>query len=326
MSSLSSGYVVLDNHKGLKGVFSTLGAGVRSLSLEGKPLLLTPEKEEDYLGSPQFFGKTLGRFAGRHAAEGILNGKAYHLEEEAPGICLHGGNLHGFSFRPFASEVGEDEDSYFVTFRRLSPDLECGFPGNLNVSVTYRMSKDLNILSIHYQATSEEDTLINLTNHMYWNIGNNGDVNDYHLLINASEVGVFKEGTLLLNGTVQVPESLDFRNNPLLKDKLDLLESNAASNGTIDHTFLFDKITTIDPQIILDTPDLTISCYTDYEAANIYVDSTLTPLSFQNNSAFTTMKRRGIAIEPECFPTRPSTLLKKGVEYNHLITYTFTKK
>jgi aldose 1-epimerase len=328
MARSDSGFLVLDNGKGLRGVFSTLGAGVRYLTLDDIPLLLTPDKDEDYLSSPQFFGKTLGRFAGRHVAKGTLNGKPYSLDEEKPGsnVCLHGGFLKSFSYQPFEATYQEDKDSISLVFTRLSPDGECGFPGNLTLKVIYKMSRDLNVFSLRYEATSDEDTFVNITNHMYWNITNQEDVNPYWLTVKASKVGIFAPHSLLIGGTAMVPDALDFREGASLKVKLDEIERDLPAVGTLDHCFLFDKKTLAEPQVVLDTPKVKISCFTDFEAANIYVDSTLVPMAFKNNPHLTTMKRRGIAIEPENFPISSSILLKKGETYSHLITYQFQKK
>ena len=328
MAEKESGFLVLDNGKGLRGVFSTLGAGVRYLSLDDVPLLLTPDSDEDYLTSPQFFGKTLGRFAGRHKAHGVLNGKEYSLEEENPGsdITLHGGFLHSFSFLPFEATYQEDKNSVYLIFTRTSPDGECGFPGNLHLKVTYKMSKDLNIFSISYEATCDQNTFVNISNHMYWNISNQGDVNPYWLTVKASKVGVFAPHSLLIGSSAIVPDCVDFREGASLKVKLDQIENDQPSVHTLDHCFLFDKKTLAEPQVVLDTPSLKISCYTDFEAANIYVDSTLVPLRFKNNPNLTTMKRRGIAIEPENFPIAPSTILHPGETYSRLISYQFQKK
>lgn len=320
MTALESTYIQLDNHKGLQGVFSTLGAGVRSLTFKGKPLILQMKEEQTYLTSPQLFGKTISRFIGRIPAKGEINGVPYNLEEFENGICCHGGYQKSMIYRNYDASLHENEENVSVVFTGFSPDGDCGFPGNLKVKVTYMLSKDLNILTIKYEAVSDKDTIISLSNHMYWNLDGSKTVDDYLLQVKASEYGTFKDESKLIVSKSRVPYYLDFTSPCRLGTKLDEIEKEIPEINNLDHAFLFDAINDIEPQVILSNDKLKIECYTDFDAVNLYVDSTLTPVMMTNHPDLITKKRRGIAIEPQQF-VLDHFVLKANEVLTHFITY-----
>lgn len=324
MTDLHSGYVQLANDKGLKAVLSTLGAGVRSLTLDGKPLILQPKEEQAYLGSPQLFGKCVARYIGRIPSKGEINGVPYQLEEFTPGICLHGGYMDSPIFKNYTVELTENEQSEEAVFTYLSPDGENGFPGNLKVKITYLISKDLNILTIKFEAVSDKDTLISLSNHMYWNFPGSESVDDYYLQVKASRYGIFRDDSKLIVDKEKVKDYLDFTSPARLKDRLDQINKEIPDIGTLDHAFLFDHVNDIEPQVILYNKDYYVECYTDFDAVNLYVDSTLNPVDFTNSLNLTTQPRRGIAIEPQQF-VLDHFVLKADEVYSHFISYRIRK-
>ena len=101
MKQYETRYVTLDNGNGLVGKFSTLGAGVRSLTLDGKLLILEFEDEQAYLGSTGFHGKTLARVAGRIPDTFMIGGKTYSVLGDEQHICLHGGCSESLTYRNF---------------------------------------------------------------------------------------------------------------------------------------------------------------------------------------------------------------------------------
>lgn len=324
MKNLESGYILLNNQKGLQGVFSTLGAGVRSLTLDGKPLILQPIGEQAYLQSPQLFGKTVGRFIGRIPSKVEINGVKYALEETEEGMCLHGGYFKSQTFRNYDAVVKEDEQSISACFSYLSKDGDCGFPGNLNLKVTYLFSKDRNIFTIKYEAVSDKDTIISLSNHMYWNLSCADDVNDCQIQVKASKYGIFKDASKLICDVENVPYYLDMTKPVLLKKLLDDIEKEIPDIGTLDHSFVFDKVSDIYPQVVLSNKDYTVECYTDFDAVNLYVDSTRNPVDFVNNPNLREHVRRGIAIEPQQF-VLDHFILKANQVYSHYITYRISR-
>ena len=141
---------------------------------------------EEYEKGTKFFGAAIGRYANRIAGGSFsLNGKEYHLtRNEASGATLHGGV--GFDRKAWEALACEDGEEPSITFGYLSPDGEEGFPGNLEVRITYTLIRD-NSLRVAYWARPDQDTPINLTNHSYFNLtGNAGNtVLDHRLSIAA---------------------------------------------------------------------------------------------------------------------------------------------
>lgn len=325
MGQYESRYITLDNGLGLVGIFSTLGAGVKSLKLDGMPLILEFEDEQAYLSSTGFHGKTLARVAGRIPDEFVISGKHYAVKGDADHVCLHGGILDSLSFKNFEPTFEEDENEVRVVFRYLSPDMEAGFPGNLDTYITYAMSKSENTLTITCKATTDKDTLVSFSNHMYWLIGNDHDVNDYTLQVKASMMGVFKPGCQLVVGLKDIEDCLDFRKPVLLKEKLDEIQKEHPEIGTLDHTFLLDE-GEADPKVIMDTKDIHLEVDTDFDSINFYVDTCLVPYKFINGEYLSNATRRAIAIEPETFPLLSNIVLKANDTYEHKMSFRITKK
>lgn len=325
MRTLVSDYITLENSNGLVGRFSTLGAGVASLTLNGKPLILEFADDQDYLSSMGYHGKTLGRVAGRIPDEFMLSGTYHKVPGEANKICLHGGMEDSLTFRPFEAVKEEDENETRVVFSYLSCDGEAGFPGNLELKVVYAFLKgEENILQIRYLAKCDKDTLLSLSNHMYWNIFSSKSVNDYTLQVNASKCGTFKPGSQLVVGVEDVPESLDFRTPSLLKTKLDMMVKDFPEIGTLDHTLVLDPCE--GPKVVLENKDVRVEVDTDFDSVNFYVDTCLVPYNFKNCRCLSTANRRAIAIEPEACPMMSNIILKAGETYSHFITYKIMKK
>jgi aldose 1-epimerase len=146
------------------------------------------DRLNEYLNHTAYFGATVGRFAGR-----ITNGrfrlgnKEYGLTINRPPSHLHGGEK-GFDRRVWKSQTFADADQAGIKFSYVSPDGEEGYPGNLTVMATYTLTSD-NVLRIDYTATTDRETILNLTNHAYWNLAGVGisDILGHELTIAADE-------------------------------------------------------------------------------------------------------------------------------------------
>lgn len=142
-----------------------------------------------YLGKHPKLGATVGRFANRiKNAEFKLNGQTYHLEKNNKGHSIHGG-AKGFNNRIFETDTFYTvKDTAIVIFKYRSAHLEGGFPGNLNLSVTYKLTNQNEII-LEYTATTDQPTVINLTNHSYFNLtGCKEPVLDHIYRINADSI------------------------------------------------------------------------------------------------------------------------------------------
>jgi len=178
----------IKNSKGLSAEIVSVGASVYSLKVPDKDgnfadVVLGCRDLESYNFNPACFGSVVGRHANRiKNARFSLNGKTYMLEPNNGPNNLHSGpnSLHGMEFYSIA------ESSNSVTLARGMCDMEDGFPGNLDVRVTYSLTES-NELKITYYALSDADTIINLTNHTYFNLAghNSGSVENHVAKIDA---------------------------------------------------------------------------------------------------------------------------------------------
>src|ERR1700733_8061643 len=135
---------------------------------------------------PPYFGATIGRYANRiGGAKFSLNGKTYTLDKNDGANSLHGG-IHGFDKVIWKAQPASGYDPQSLEFSYLSKDGEEGYPGNLSVTVTYTLTP-ANELRIHYTATTDQDTVVNLTNHSYFNLSGHdaGEILDHILTLNT---------------------------------------------------------------------------------------------------------------------------------------------
>ena len=309
-------FIDITNGEKLKATFSNFGAGVFKLRYDDMPLILEFEDKEKWLYCPQFYGKTLARVAGRIRCNGEIDGESYCLKETMAGYSLHGGEIHSLSFKPWKYQIKEFKNRVEVIFSITSRTKENGFPGNAKIKVIYQLFKNNNF-KIVYKASTSTKTLLNLSNHNYYNLFNSSDVSDYTLKVNASKYGVIDE-TTFITGVEKVPYCLDFTKASKLNPKLSFIEKNLFVR-TIDHTFIFDDVIINKPQVILKNKDCKISLFTDYPAINIFCDNFRTPIKFEQFKEVDSA-RRALALEPQLFNYDIDSLkIRKGDKYKHFI-------
>ncbi|WPO00321.1 aldose epimerase family protein [Pseudomonas sp. MUP55] len=173
---------VLRNSHGMQATVITYGGVLQSLKVPDKhgkvdDVVLGFDDVQGYQAGTAFFGATIGRFGNRLAGGAFeLDGKRYQVPLNDGPNSLHGG-AQGFDKQVWQAKPVKDKDSVGVTLTYLSKDGEMGFPGNLKTEVTYRLN-DKNELHIDYTATTDKPTVLNLTNHSYFNLAGagNGDI------------------------------------------------------------------------------------------------------------------------------------------------------
>lgn len=177
------------HNKHLKLVCINYGATIKNLFVKDKNgeetnVVIGFKEPENYLTNPYYIGASIGRFAGRISDGGfIIDGKRY-LVDNPNGVHLHGGK-NNFSHIYWEIEEINTGEIPYVKFSYFSKHLEEGYPGNLQVYVTYKL--DGNKLVITYEAETDETTIVNLTNHNYYNLNGEGHVLDHELQLKASQ-------------------------------------------------------------------------------------------------------------------------------------------
>ncbi|MEM6319951.1 MAG: aldose epimerase family protein [Bacteroidota bacterium] len=167
----------LENSAGMKVRISNFGGIVTSIQVPNRngqlgEVNLGFDNLEKYVTEHPYFGAIIGRYGNRIAnGQFTLDGKTYQLATKADGNHLHGGEI-GFDKKVWAAKI-KDEPNSTLVLTCLSPDGEEGFPGNLNCRVTYQLTAE-NELIIRYHATTDQPTVLNLTNHCYFNLKDGG--------------------------------------------------------------------------------------------------------------------------------------------------------
>lgn len=170
----------LTNETGLSATVLTLGGILQKLVYQGTDVTLGYDTLEEYLENSGHFGALIGRVANRIAgAELTVGGVSYPLTVNRGKHQIHGG-FEGFGKKLWQAEEVDDT----LVLRLFSPHGEEGFPGNLQVEVTYSLTDD-NGLRIDYRAVSDQDTAVNMTNHAYFNLNGGGDVLNHTLHLHA---------------------------------------------------------------------------------------------------------------------------------------------
>lgn len=307
-------FITLKNNKNLEVILANIGASVYSVRFNGQEMLLSPKDSLDFANSREYYGKTLGRVAGR-----ILSKQnSFTLDNTEYNFTLHGG-FDNLSYKIYSYSIKKEVGKQIVSFSYISKHLECGFPGVLELKVYYILYDDEDKLLVRYEAISDQNTILNLSNHMYFNFGTK-NLLDYYLTIPASKILAFDEHQLPFKSE-DVPTALDFRNKTKINDKINMIEK--LQTKTIDHTFLLDDLEK--PCCILENAEYKLSVNSSYEALNCYLNCTNKGVKYIYDDVDTLY--RGLAIEPQHNNLDSNKIkLEKGKLYSEYILYTFERK
>lgn len=324
----------LTNAPGTRVAVLSYGCIIQSIVIRDqngveRDVVLGYDKLADYETSPCFFGALVGRYANRiKNAAFELNGKQYELEKN----FIHKHHLHGaFSFRVFEGAVEEDS----VCFRRRCPSAEEGYPGNLETEIRVRLTDD-NALELTYRAVSDEDTVVNLTNHSYFNLnGNDGsDILSHTLTLDADRITETDAETILTGRYRAVANTpFDFRTEkPIGRDigaDNDMLacadgyDVNYVLNGTPGELRRVAVLRSAASGVALEV-------YTTETAVQFYTGNFLAANgSVTGKNGIVYPKYGGVCLETQhspCspnYPDFPSTVLKRGEEYFQQTVYRF---
>lgn len=318
----------ITNRNGVRASMMTLGASLVSLVLPiagGKvDVCLGYDTPKEYLLHHNYMGSICGRFANRiRNGRFPLNGTEHRLPVNNAPNHLHGGFV-GFSFRIWdASVTGENS----VTFSRLSPDNEEQYPGNLNVRVTYTLGDD-NVLSLHYEAVSDADTILNLTNHPYWNLNGHGsgDAMEHTLMIPATYFCPTDAAALVTGEIAPVANTpFDFRTPHSIRSSMDLDQEQLSFGRGYDHCYLLDGAQPI--RLTGNKTGITLEIATDMPGVHLYTANQLYSHIGKGGAVYEAYGSLALETEqipdaPNC-PQFPSAILKAGEPFSSVTSYRF---
>jgi aldose 1-epimerase len=240
---------VLTNNGGAEVSITNYGGAVVSIKVpdrNGKlaDVVLGYDTAEGYLNDKSHFGGIIGRYGNRIAhAKFVLDGKTYTLAKNNGENSLHGG-VRGFDKVLWTARILNAKDAQSLELSYLSKDGEEGFPGNLNVSVIYTL-KDNSALSIAYSATTDKKTVLNLTNHSYFNLAGQGssDILGHVLMIQADKFTPVDAG-LIPTGELRdvAGTAFDFRKPTAIGARINQDGEQLKLGGGYDHNFVLRAV------------------------------------------------------------------------------------
>lgn len=324
------------NPNGLKARVMTLGATLVSLEVPDKngklaDVVLGFGTPAEYPAKSPYFGCTTGRYANRIAkGKFTLDGNEYTLAVNNGDNHLHGG-LVGFDKVIWQAAEIDAPDGDAVEFTYLSPDGEEGYPGNLSCTVTYKLTDD-NELSIGYKATTDKPTVINLTNHTYFNLAghDSGDILAHELMLNADRYTPVDEGSIPTGELKDVASTeMDFRTSRSIGSRIGEIPGDP---GGYDHNYVLNGTggLALAARVTEPVSGRVMELYTTEPGVQLYVGNYLDGIAGKGGANYTI--RTGLCLETQRFPDSPnqpefpSTILRPGEEYKQMTIHKFSVK
>lgn len=328
----------LTNSSGTNVKLINIGAAVVSIEFPDKTgalkdVVLGYRTFEEYLKDSVFFGKTIGRYAGRIAGgKFTINHKQYRLTVNSGRNTLNGGSC-GFQSKVWGSRVEKDA----IVFSYQSADNEEGFPGDLGVEVTYQLSEE-NEISITFFGRTSQDSVVNLTNNTIFNLNGegSGDIYNHTLQLNASHFLPIDRNLIPTGELKSVANSvMDFNQAKAIGKEIESCDQQMDFINGYEHTFVINNWK---PGHLCRAAQL----YCPQSGIELIVSSTLPAVSLHtaNNIYGSGLSKRGVehdnhqgvGLNCQFFPDSvnhpnfPTTLLKADEIYDEMITYKLNLK
>ncbi|MFI3330936.1 MAG: aldose epimerase family protein [Rikenellaceae bacterium] len=326
----------MTNSSGNSVQLCNIGASVMGISVKDKngeltDVVLGYKDPKNYFNDSAYLGKTPGRFSNRIAlGKFTLEGKEYTLKQNNGCNHLHGG-IKNFAEQLWLSSIENDK----VVFQLTSPDMQEGYPGQLNAEVVYSWSED-NELSIELLAETDKTTVVNLTNHTYFNLNgeNSGSVLENKLTLNASRY-LPTDKTQIPTGELSDVKGtpMDFTQGKTLGQDIDQ-EFTALEYGFgYDHCWVIDNFEAEGIKHVGslegNLSGIKMDIYSTQVGVQVYSGNFLQGIA-QGKSSQNYKNREGVAIECQGFPDSPnhsnfpSSVLEPGERYDQIIKFKFS--
>jgi aldose 1-epimerase len=322
---------LLRNRQGISAEVMTYGATLMALRTPDRrgrfaSIVLGFDTLEPYLAGTPYFGATIGRYANRIAgARFELDEREHKLAVNDGRNHLHGG-AHGFDKVVWDARPFTDAEGAGVAFSHLSADGDEGYPGDLAVEATYRLTED-NRLIIDYRATTTKPTHVNLTHHSYFNLSGDAsrEVTDHELIIAADRFTPV-DAELIPTGDLRnvTGSPFDFRTPHAIGARIEENDAQLRLAGGYDHNFVLNKPApdALSRAAIVSEPE-------SGRAMEVWTTEPGLQFYSGNSLAAPSKRRSGLCLEPQHFPNTPneprfpSTILRPGEEYRSRTEFRF---
>ncbi len=329
----------LTNKNGMEVCITNLGGRIVSIMVPDnqgtfRDVVLGFDNLSDYVNVPSDFGAAIGRYANRIAqGQFTLDGQLYDLPKNNFGHCLHGGP-QGWQYKVFrmVSVTGNS-----LVLEVESPDGDQNFPGNIKATVTYTLTDD-NAIAIQYSATTDRPTIINMTNHSYFNLSGdpNNKILDNLLWINADQFTPV-DSTFMTTGEI-LPVAgtpMDFTKEKTVGAEIENFDFEQLKNGNgYDHNWVLNTQRNLQQaaaRLTSPSTGITLEVYTDEPGIQVYtgnfLDGTVT-----GKKGIVYTQRAAICLETQHYPDSPnkpqwpSVVLNPGETYNSNCIFKFSTK
>lgn len=329
----------LKNANGVTADITDYGGIVVSLMVPDRngamgDIVLGFDSLDGYTGTHPYFGALVGRYGNRIAnGKFTLDGKEYKLAQNNGPNALHGG-LKGFDKAVWAATPAAD-GSQKLTLKHVSPDGDEGYPGELTAEVTYTLT-DQNELRIDYKATTTKPTVLNLTNHSYFNLAGqgSGDILNHSIQINAPRFTPVNK-TLIPTGELKAVAGtpFDFTSPHKIGERIEAKDEQIAFGGGYDHNFALDGTAgelRLAARVTEETSGRVMEVLTTEPGVQFYTGNFLDG-TLKGKGGKVYQRRAGFCLETQHYPDSPnqksfpSTVLQPGAEYRSTTVYRFTR-
>ena len=324
----------LKNKSGMEVCITNFGGRIVSIMVPDKDgkmqdVVLGFDNIDDYIRIPSDFGASIGRYANR-IAQGrfVLDNDTIQLPQNNFGHCLHGGP-QGWQYQVYDANL---IDNTTLEPTRLSPDGDENFPGNVTAKVTFKLSDD-NALDIKYSATTDKKTIINMTNHSYFNLSGDPSqpATDHILYVNADNYTPVDSTFMTTGEIIPVKDTpMDFITPKAIGQ--DITKYDFVQLNGYDHNWVLNTNGDITkPAARLTSPQsgITLEVYTNEPGIQVYTGNFLDG-SIQGKKGITYNQRASVCLETQHYPDSPnkpqwpSVILEPGQTYNSECIFKFS--
>lgn len=326
----------LMNDNGMEVCITNFGARIVSIMVPDKndkmtDVVLGFDNIEDYINVPSDFGATIGRYANRIGQGKItIDGQEIQLPQNNYGHCLHGGPT-GWQYSVF--KVNQP-DNKTIKLTVESPDGDNNFPGNVMASVTYTLT-DNNAIDIRYEATTDKKTVINMTNHSYFNLNGDPSINSMNqILYLASDSITPVDSTFMTNGEMMAVAGtpFDFNTPKAIEQDVNNYDNEQIKFGKgFDHNWVLKTkgdINQLAAKLTSPITGITLEVYTDEPGIQLYTGNFLDG-TVKGKNGIVYPQRASVCLETQHYPDSPnkahwpSVVLEPGKTYTSHCIFQF---